>query len=399
MNDEDKLKLVEESPYISKGIDIKNHKSKNLFKSKYYMLDLFCGAGGFSLGGELAGFVPVLGLDHFEPAMRTWEYNHPNSISVLGDIKDVDPNKIKTLLDKNEINHIHLITAGVPCQGFSLANRKRNANDERNFLFLEYMKYVEIFKPDFIILENVSGMRSTKNGEFVNNILSKMDKLGYNATVDLLNAADYGIPQIRKRLIFVGINRNFYNSYYEFPEKRISNSKDYLTVKDAIGDLPKLDNKETATEYDMMPKTDYQKLMRGEGNLSIKKPTMLTNHTAPNHPENTINRIKNTKQGEPMYERFKQRIRLSNNLPSPTQLAGGIRPQFQFGHPEQDRGLSIRERARIQSFPDSYVFKGGTVQERVQTGNAVPPLLVYEITKPLMRLLKDRGDLDVQGVV
>ena len=101
-----------------------------------------------------------------------------------------------------------------------------------------------------------------------------------------------------------------------------------------------------------------------------------------------IRKIGETKPGAPMYERFRQRIRLSNALPSPTQLAGGIRPQFQFGHPSQNRGLSIRERARIQSFPDSYVFYGGIVQERVQTGNAVPPLLIYNITKPIIEDIK-----------
>ena len=132
--------------------------------------------------------------------------------------------------------------------------------------------------------------------------------------------------------------------------------------------------------------------MRGEGNyIRPKKPDSLYNHTSPNHPEETIQKIMNTKPGEPMYPKFKQRIRLCYEKPSPTQLAGGIRPQFQFAHPEQHRGLSIRERARIQSFPDSYVFKGGTVQERVQTGNAVPPLLIYELTKQIAEDIKKRN--------
>jgi len=390
-----KLKLVEESPYIRQDIIIKNHESKKILKPKPYMIDLFCGAGGFSVGAELSGFHPILGLDYFEPAMKTWEYNHPDSISVLGNIKDIDPIEIKTILKSNGVNNISLITGGVPCQGFSLANRKRHANDERNFLFIEYMKYIKVFKPQFIILENVSGMKSTNNGQFVKNILSMMDELGYNATVDLLNAADYGVPQIRKRIIFVGINREFADVYYKFPRRKILKETDYLTVKDAISDLPELNNNQTVTEYNNNPKTEYQKIMRGEGELSIKKPLKLANHTAPNHTKATIEKIKQTKQGKPMYEKYKQRIRLSNHSPSPTQLAGGIRPQFQFGHPEQNRGLSIRERARIQSFPDSYIFKGGLVQERVQTGNAVPPLLVYEITKPLFEFLEGRRDFNV----
>ena len=115
------------------------------------------------------------------------------------------------------------------------------------------------------------------------------------------------------------------------------------------------------------------------------------NHIAPNHPPSTVKRIKETKEGEAMYSNFKQRIRLKHDLPSPTQLAGGIRPQFQFGHPSQDRGLTIRERARIQSFPDSYCFFGGIVQERVQTGNAVPPLLIYNIVQSIAEDIKKRS--------
>ena len=122
--------------------------------------------------------------------------------------------------------------------------------------------------------------------------------------------------------------------------------------------------------------------MRGFGNIKEIIPSQqLFNHCSPKHPKETIEKIASTRQGEPMYPKFKQRIRLNENAPSPTQLAGGIRPQFQFGHPTQPRGLSIRERARIQSFPDSYKFCGGTVQERVQTGNAVPPLMIYNIAK------------------
>ena len=131
--------------------------------------------------------------------------------------------------------------------------------------------------------------------------------------------------------------------------------------------------------------------MRGEGEIAIKPPVKLHNHYAPNHLPAVLEKIAATKPGEPMYAKFKQRIRLKLDTPSPTQLAGGIRPQFQFGHPTQVRGLSVRERARIQSFPDSYVFCGGMVQERVQTGNAVPALMIYNITKKIAEDIKRRG--------
>ena len=340
------------------------------------MIDLFCGAGGFSVGCGMAGFQPIIGIDHFEPAMKTWCHNHPHSIGCLGDIRKIEPSDIRKLLISHGVNRFDLLTGGVPCQGFSKANRKHNDFDERNFLFLDYMKYVKEFSPDFIILENVSGMRTTAEGRFEKDIVESMNSLDYTVSVQLLNAADYGVPQTRQRLIFVGVKNNTrFEKPYVFPRGEFINHP--LTVRDAISDLPSLDNGETCTEYSIDPQTDYQKQMRQ--NVG----TRLYNHSAPKHPVETVKRIRDTSPGEPMYNGFKQRIRLNYDMPSPTQLAGGIRPQFQFGHPEQPRGLSIRERARIQSFPDDYVFMGGTVQERVQTGNAVPPLLVYSIVKPI----------------
>lgn len=386
INKWDKNIPVELSGYLHDDeITYFNEEKFFIEENKLKMLDLFCGAGGFSVGCDWAGFQSVLGVDHFEPAMKTWVKNHPNSIGCLGDIRKLDPEHIKKILESKGLKKIDLITGGVPCQGFSKANRKHNDNDERNFLFIEYMKFVKVFLPDYIILENVSGMRSTAGGKFEKNIKENMEELDYTVTVKLVNAADYGVPQIRKRLIFVGVKNNRgLTSPYEFPEgKFIQNRR---TVLDAISDLPELGNKEEKKNYNNEPMNEYQQLMRGFGEIKeIKESLVLNNHISPNHPQETIDRIESTKQGEPMYPKFKQRIRLSENQPSPTQLAGGIRPQFQFGHPTQPRGLTIRERARIQSFPDSYIFEGGIVQERVQTGNAVPPLLIYNIVKPIAK--------------
>ena len=395
----DKTVPVEKSAYLVEDPTFLNYD--NLIPpadDKYTMIDLFCGAGGFAVGCGFAGFASVLGIDHFEPAMDTWIYNHPNSFGCLGDIRVVSPVEMKEMLAAKGIEKIHLLTGGVPCQGFSRANRKHNDFDERNFLFLEYMKYVKVFQPDYIILENVSGMRSTAGGKFEEDIIASMEELGYTTTVRLINAADFGVPQTRQRLVFVGVKRDAgLAEKFVFPEGEYADipdsdqgsfftagKKPYRTVYDAISDLPQLGNNERADNYVQPAITDYQRLMRGEtGTLGIKKSESLFNHIAPNHPQDTVNKIASTEPGKPMYAKFKQRIRLSFDQPSPTQLAGGIRPQFQFGHPNQPRGLSIRERARIQSFPDSYVFKGGTVQERVQTGNAVPPLMIYAIAKEI----------------
>lgn len=376
----DKSAPVEKSSYLHDA-SVKYFNVENFAHdpSKLAMIDLFCGAGGFAVGASWAGFESVVGIDHFQPAMETWIYNHPHAIGCLGDIKQVDPNYIRGLLRERGIEKIHLITGGVPCQGFSIANRKHNDNDERNFLFLEYMRFVEAFLPDYIVLENVSGMRSTAGGNFEKRIKRAMEKLGYAVTVKLVNAADYGVPQIRQRLFFVGVHKGYgLKVPYSFPRGTFEGH--HRTVADAISDLPELGSDESADAYRKPATTEYQRIMRGEGEIeAIARTRILYNHVSPKHLPDVLVKIAQTEPGKPMYAKFKQRIRLKSDAPSPTQLAGGIRPQFQFGHPTQVRGLTIRERARIQSFPDSYVFKGGIVQERVQTGNAVPPLLVYRI--------------------
>jgi len=392
---------VEKSAYVHEGdIAISGVDSLQVPENSLTMLDLFCGAGGFSVGCGWAGFFPVLGIDHLKPAIATWNKNHPNSVGCLGDITKIDPYAIKQMLDERGVEHINLITGGVPCQGFSIANRKHNAGDKRNFLFIDYMRFVEAFAPDYIILENVSGLRSTAKGRFEADIKACMENLGYNVTVEIVNAVDFGVPQYRQRLFFVGVKaQSGLMDEFVMPSGDFASPRDHRTVGAAISDLPPLKSSMKITQYDSPPQSEFQTLMRGEGDIAIKKPDALYNHASPNHPQETIEKIDKTKPGQPMYPRFKQRIRLTLDAPSPTQLAGGIRPQFQFGHPTQPRGLTIRERARIQSFPDSYEFLGGIVQERVLTGNAVPPLMIYGIAKPIaadiLRRNKQREARDV----
>jgi DNA (cytosine-5)-methyltransferase 1 len=232
-----------------------------------------------------------------------------------------------------------------------------------------------------VLLENVSGMKSS--GNFAQRIERELTMaLGARVSSRLLNAEEYGVPQKRRRLVFVGIK----NSIFDFESITKTHGPDigkqFNTVRDAIGDLPSLTSNSEATRYLQPPQSEYQTLMRRgvRGNV-------LTNHRAPNHPQDTIARIANTPEGAPMYPAFKQRIRLSWNLPSPTQVSGGIRPQFQFGHPSDARGLTIRERCRLQSFPDHFQVTGGIVQGRVQTGNAVPPLLARAVAISIRKYL------------
>lgn len=359
------------TPLIIKGIWIGTDKP--------LVVELFCGCGGTSLGFEMAGYEIAVGCDIHQPSITTFQANHPHVSSILGDVKKVQPNAIKELLDGRQVD---VLIGGVPCQGFSLNNRKRHHEDERNMLYKEFMRFVKALKPKVVVLENVSGMKST--GDFVENIEKEISEAGnMHVKSQLLFAPDYGVPQSRTRLVFVGIRGN---KVFDFEDIKKTHGpetgKPYVTVKEAIGDLPSLLPNQSAEKYEVEPFCEYQKVMRKR----IKN-NKLTNHKAPNHPQDVIDKIQNTEPGKPMYPKFKQRIRLAWDIQSPTQVSGGIRPQFQFGHPADPRGLTIRERCRLQSFPDTFTVKGGIVQGRVQTGNAVPPLLAKAIALAIKKYL------------
>ena len=373
----DKSVKAEENGYYWKKTPV-FIKGGPISDDKPIIVELFCGCGGTSLGFEMAGFEVILGCDIHAPSIQTFKANHPNSSAILGDIKKTEPNTIKELLNGRSLD---IMIAGVPCQGFSLNNRKRHQEDDRNLMYKEFVRFIEVLQPKVVVLENVSGMKST--GSFVDDIekdLSRAGKLVVKSK--LLYAPDYGVPQKRNRLIFVGIR----DEEFDFNLIQKTHGPDtgipYVTIKDAIGDLPSLKAKETKEKYKCEPFSEHQRLMRANSTNT------LTCHTAPNHPIDTIEKIKKTIPGEPMYPKFKQRIRLAWDIQSPTQVSGGIRPQFQFGHPEDARGLTIRERCRIQSFPDDFIVKGGIVQGRVQTGNAVPPLLAKAVALAIRKYLK-----------
>lgn len=337
-------------------------------------IDLFCGPGGFATGFEWAGFTGVLALDIHGPSLRTYGRNHPGTPLVEGDIRLID---VSTMEERINGRAVSVITAGVPCEGFSRANRNRNKFvDERNFLFLEFLRVVEHFRPPYIVLENVSALTRHFDGFFKQEIEEGMRELGYVVSSRVLDAQHYGVPQRRRRVFFVG---HLPGWAFNWPAPSHGDGLALLplvTVGEAILDLPALGNDEEVSAYGEGPSSAYAARMRGTQEA-------LLNHQAPNHPQATIDRIAATEPGKPMYSDFKQRIRLRSDKPSPTVISGGIRPQFAYGHPTQPRGLSIRERARLQSFPDSYYFEGGIVQGRVQTGDAVPPLLAYAVASQI----------------
>lgn len=376
VNKWDKSVEVEENGYYWKGAPVIT-RVKHPQNGKPIVVELFCGCGGTSLGFEMAGYEIALGCDIHKLSIETFRMNHKNATTILGDIKKLSTKEVLKLLDGHQVD---VLIGGVPCQGFSLNNRKRHEDDKRNQLYKEYIRFVKALKPRVIVLENVSGMKST--GNFVQEIEKSLSQAGgMKVESQMLYAPDYGVPQSRQRLLFVGVKGKTFDFSSIKKTHGPTTNKPYVTVGDAISDLPHLNANESATRYTSKPKTDYQKFMRKD----VKN--TLTCHQAPNHPQDVIEMIHNTKQGKPLYAKFKQRIRLSLKDQSPTQVSGGIRPSFQFGHPTDDRGLTIRERCRIQSFPDNFYVHGGIVQGRVQTGNAVPPLLAKAVALAIKEYL------------
>ncbi len=382
-NEEDPIAYRPSTPFVGNG--------------EPTLIDLFSGCGGISSGFEMAGFKTLLGVDIHSPSIASFRKNHPQAAAVLGDIAKVSEENVRSLVGDN---HVTAISAGVPCQGFSMSNRKRWQDDERNFLFREFVRFIDMLEPEVIMLENVSGMKSTKGGQFIKDIAKAMSEAGSGYVVDsrLLNSADYGVPQKRVRLIFIGHKKNGSGKYrFNWPvpthtprpepgqQVLIVDDKPYhVTVGEAFCDLPRLERGEMARTYSIPASkaSEYARSMRGNKRA-------FENHVAGKGTQDTSDRVARTKQGEPMYEKFRQRIRLHMQKPSPTVVSGGIRPQFQYGHPLDARGLTVRERARLMSFPDDFVFEGGTVMGRVQTGQAVPPLLAKAIAKQILSCLEE----------
>jgi len=363
-------------------------------KATYIVADLFSGAGGLTLGFRMVGFKVVFALDVDWDAMYTYTKNNPGIAWIVKDIRKVSAEEIMDVagIGKGDFD---VIMAGIPCEGYSLLNRRYDPSDPRNYLFLEFMRVVKALKPKAFLIENVPGLFRRANGGFRKAIEDALRRLGYTVNSFELNALNYGVPQRRVRVFFAGLaDKEKFEpptpthgqpsksilSYISNKEAR-NELKKPLTVWDAISDLPPLKPGEKKEKYEEPPKTEYQKMMR-EGS------TKLYNHEAPKHPKWTVELIARTKPGEPIYKTFKQRIRLKWDEPAPTIPAGGVRPQWFFAHPEQPRGLTVREMARLQSFPDYYVFYGSMIKQRILVGDAVPPLLARAIASQLLKYLR-----------
>ncbi len=351
-------------------------------RKKLKVIDLFSGCGGFSFGFESAGFEIVLGVDNDKFALETFKANHENSKTLLVDLhldKSIDE-----IMSSIKGHKIDVIIAGPPCQGFSLTGA-RMKNDVRNKLFYSIFKLAHKIKPNAIIIENVPGIATLYNGRAKNAIIEEFNKLKFTNNFRVLFAPDYEVPQIRKRIFFVGMNPKY--GTYQFPNE-ILKPENYTTCSEAIGDLPARD-KELGSEkstYDKGPETKYQIRMRNNSKI-------LHNHVPTKHTEHVINVIsqvpeggnhRNLPPGVGDSRKFNEAwTRYHSKKPSKT-IDTGHRNHF---HYKYNRIPTVRENARLQSFPDSFVFSGNRTQQNKQVGNAVPPLLGFHIAKKLLQYL------------
>jgi DNA (cytosine-5)-methyltransferase 1 len=323
---------------------------------KLKVVDLFCGAGGLHIGFERSGFQTQLCIDNNLQVEKTHKLNFPNIPFINRDIALISSEEIATYID----GELDVMAGGPPCQGFSTIGKrsssdpeKRSAHDPRNELVITYAKLISDLKPKFIVMENVKGILTMDKGAYLNNVLNLLRNAGYNVDYKLINMADYGVPQIRQRVIILG---NRLGLPVSFPEPTHAENPDFLTTKwnncwDVIKDLADL------------PETPE------------------FNHVALKHTDKNIERYKLIPEGgrlpedklsEELYRKnfgntYK---RLHREKPSLTMVPGN--DAFPI-HPILNRSLTIREAARIQTFPDEMIFAGNRRQQGHQAGNAVPP--------------------------
>ncbi len=342
---------------------------------KYTVIDLFCGCGGLSYGFSQADYDIVLGVDSWKDAISTFNHNHENPVGIVADLFKETP---KTISKKTKVLKADVIIGGPPCQGFSIAG-KRILDDERNHLYKSFVSFVEFYKPKVFLMENVPNIISMGNGIVKDAIIKDFEKLGYNVVYKILLASDYGVPQNRKRAFFVGIKGN---QEFEFPTPTIEKR---IVSEEAISDLPE-NSVANGTKYVKKHTSEYQKEIR-------KNSDGIYNHEITNHKEKTVDIISMVPDGGnykslPEELRNTRRVniawtRLNSQKPSFT-IDTGHRHHF---HYKFNRVPTVRESARIQSFPDDFIFQSNKTSQYKQVGNAVPPILAEVLAESIKMYL------------
>ncbi|MFW7380189.1 MAG: DNA cytosine methyltransferase [Oligoflexus sp.] len=375
-------------------------------KQQPTVLDLFCGAGGLSLGFHYAGFQTKVAIDHDSDAIESVEANfsHTGTIALLENLAEFPPSSLKSLLSENSGEEIDVIIGGPPCQGWSkvgrgklrnlteASGRKYTGRDPRNKMFHVFMDYVREFRPKAALMENVPGMLSHNGKNVAESVAHELRAAGYVVSWQLLNAVNFGVPQMRERLIFVGIRDDLRTSF-TFPAYKDIRPQ-IVTVKEAIGDLPPIRNGSLEWIRDYRPRRElssYAKRMR-EG----ADPATVFDHVCRNYPQD-LEAFKLLKQGgwyrdlPERLQRYRTDIfqdkykKLYWNKPSWCVTAHLSKDCYTHIHPSQARTISIREAARLQSFPDCFYLAGNMGTKFRLIGNAVPPLMAEGIARELYK--------------
>lgn len=354
---------------------------------EFKILDLFCGAGGFSYGIEKnSHFTTVISLDNDSFAGETFKKNMPHCEVIIGDITD---SKTKEdIVDKAKKIGVNMIIGGPPCQGYSNKGKKLGLEDPRNFLFREYLLFVEKIQPEVFVIENVKALLSVANGWFKNEIIETIQNLGYYVDCGVMNASHYGVPQARERAIFICSK----SKLITLPD---GDKSVKISVRDAISDLAYLESGEGVFEQDYIYEANsiYQKLMR-------KDSYGLYNHIASKHKQIAIDKLKmippeKGKECLPIEMRGKQKFQTTWGRLKWDEVSPTIDTRFDASsngtnnHPFLNRAITPREAARIQSFDDKFIFYGSKVHIRKQIGNAVPPLMAKAIADQIYNNTKD----------
>ena len=358
----------------------------NMINQKFKVLDLFAGVGGLSYGFAYdKGFEIVAANEILSDMAQAYSLNHPTVKMYNCDIKDFG---IKNLSEDLQIKKgdVDLIVGGPPCQAFSTVG-KRLIDDPRGQLFQEYYRVLEELNPKVFLFENVKGLLSMQKGELLKTILSLFKSLGYEVKYKVLNSADYGVPQIRERVIIIGTKLK---QDFEYPKATHSNTninnlfdqelKPYLSLSEAISDLPFIKSNEEGFEYSSEAQNNFQKLMR------LNAPKKLMDHNAPKNNDKLVKLMECLPDGgtpQDIPEELRPKSGFKNTYcrlwwerPAPTITRNLSTPSSsRCIHPKAPRPLTTREGARIQCFPDNYIFYGSRSSKNLQIGNAVPTFL------------------------
>ncbi len=359
------------------------------------VIDLFCGCGGFSKGFEQAGFDVRLGIDVWQDAVITYKANFPHAATIVGDISTLAG---KDLLDAAGMsaNEVDVIIGGPPCQGFSLSG-KRMLDDPRNILYKSFVRMVETIQPKAFVMENVPGLVRLFNGQVKEQVIEDFTNIGYKVEMQQLTACDFGVPQARKRVFFVGINKEkIKNSAYSFPIATYGiGKKPYVTCKDALSDLDFIGDTRLLAdeaEYELPAMSEYQRFMR-------KKSNKLLNHVTTIHTEKTRSIIAMVPDGG-NYKDLPQELWSTRKVNIAWTRMDSKKPCFTIDtghnhhfHYKANRVPTVRESARIQSFPDDFRFIGIKTSQLKQVGNAVPPLLAQAVAESIITALEVQKDV------